>query len=192
MNKYKINPGLAAVLLVASLFAGWGTLLLVALLMLIFCEFDEKTKGIMVRVVSFLVGLSLVSLAWDLIYDGIHLIVDSLDNLIATINSYLDYSNQINILKLEQYLINPATNILSILNSIVNYLLTFAKFGFILAIVAGKPMKGNIITNKINEFVNKVINFINSIEFPVQPQPMQQPVQPQQNVVYPNNQNIQQ
>ena len=38
MNKFKISSGLAAVVLLVSLFAGWSTLLLVTVLMLLFCE----------------------------------------------------------------------------------------------------------------------------------------------------------
>ena len=48
MNKLKINNGLAAIILLASLFAGWQTLLLAVILMLIFCEVNDKVRNLMV------------------------------------------------------------------------------------------------------------------------------------------------
>ena len=44
MNKVKISSGLASVLLLACLFAGWQTMLLVALLMFVFCEVEDKVN----------------------------------------------------------------------------------------------------------------------------------------------------
>ena len=60
MNKLKINNSLAAIILVAALFAGWQTMLLVVLLMLIFCELDDKIKNLATTVIAFLVGLTLI------------------------------------------------------------------------------------------------------------------------------------
>ena len=75
MNKLKINNSLAAIILVASLFAGWQTMLLVVLLMLIFCELDDKIKNLATTVIAFLVGLTLISILWALIYDGVNLLL---------------------------------------------------------------------------------------------------------------------
>ena len=66
MNKLKINNGLAAIILLASLFAGWQTLLLAVILMLIFCEVNDKVRNLMVNVIAFLVGLTLISFACQL------------------------------------------------------------------------------------------------------------------------------
>ena len=179
MSKIKLNPGLASIILLACLFSGWSTLLTVSVLMLLFCEVDDKIKGIAVKVIAFYAGITLVSMAWGLIYDGVDLIVNSIDKLIATINCYLEYPNLIDITKLKLYLISPVQNLLSIADGAIAYLLVFAKFGFIIATLGNKAVKENIVVKKINEFVAKVVNYINSIDVPAQ-QPVQQaqPVQP--------------
>lgn len=164
MSKVKINPGLAAVMLVASLFAGWGTLLMVTVLMLIFCDMEDKVKSVIVRVVSFYIGLTLLSMAWGLIYDGIDLVIDAIAKLVDTINSYLTYPNIIDITKLKAYLFTPVSNIADIANSVIGYLIVFAKFAFIVSIVAGKAAKETFVTKKINEYVAKVVNYINSVD----------------------------
>ena len=198
MNKVKISSGLAAIVLLASLFSGWTILLTVSILMLLFCEMNETIKQVMVKVITFYVGLTIVNLAWELIVDGVNLITSSLNQLIAVINSYL--TEPINIYKLELYLLSPLTNIVSLIDGIVVYLLVFAKFMFIIAILGNKPMKENFIVKKINEFISKAISFINSFEITsanVQQQPVyqnqpniqaQQVVnqQPMQNPNYPN------
>ena len=190
MNKYKISPGLVGIILVASLFSGWSTLLIVAAIILVFCEIDEKVRGMMIRVISFFVGYYLLSLAWSLIYDGVFLVSDSFKSLIEIINSYLSYDNLIDVTKIYTYVFNPITKIVEIMDSVISYLLMFAKYGFILLIISNKPMKNSPITNKINGFVNNVMNFINSIDFPIPQQqtPQQQYQQmPQQYPQQPNN-----
>lgn len=172
MNKVKISTGLAAIVLLASLFSGWTILLTVSVLMLLFCEMNETIKQVMVKVITFYVGLTVVNLAWDLIVDGVGLAISSLNQLIEVINSYL--SEPINIYKLELYLLNPISNIVNILDGIVVYLLVFAKFMFIIAVLGNKPMKENFIVNKINEFINKTITFINSFEINNVQQPVYQ------------------
>lgn len=162
MNRIKINNGLAAAIILLSMFAGWGTLLLVTVLMLIFCETDDKFKGIAIRVIAFMAGLALVGYAWDIIYEGIRLVISGIRTLITTLNYYLD--DPISILKLEQYLINPVNGILTFLNSVVAYLLMLAKFGFVVATLSGKAVKENIVIKKINEYVSKVVNYVSNID----------------------------
>lgn len=161
MNRIKINIGLAAAIILLSMFAGWQTLLIVTVLMLIFCETDEKFKGIAVRVIAFMAGLALVSYAWDILYEGIKLGISGLNTLIATLNYYLD--DPISITKLNQYLINPVSGVLDFLNSGVTYLLMLAKFGFVVATLSGKAVKENIIVKKINEYVSKVVNYVSTM-----------------------------
>lgn len=162
MNRVKISSGLAAIVLLASLFSGWTILLTVTILMLLFCEMNENIKKIMTKIITFYVGLSVINLAWDLIVDGVTLITTSLTRIVSVINSYI--TDPISIYKLEQYLLTPINNIISILDGIVVYLLLFSKFMFIIAVLGNKPMKENFLIKKINEFVSKTINFINSFE----------------------------
>lgn len=178
MSKIKLNPGLAAVILLACLFSGWATLLTVTVLMLLFCEVDDKVKSVAVKVIAFYAGITLVSMAWGLIYDGIDLVIGSIDKLVATINCYLEYPNLIDLSKLNAYLFTPIKNLAGIANSVIGYMLVFAKFGFIIATLANKAVKENFIVKKINDFVAKIVNYINTLDVPVQPA---QPVQPTQN-----------
>lgn len=164
MGKVKVNSGLASVIVLASLFAGWQTLLIVVALLLLFCDMDEKVKGIIVKVVSFYAALALVSLGWGLITDLVDLIIESLDKLIAVVNGYLDYANRIDITKLSVYVLNPVSSLVDIADGIISYLLVFAKFAFIIAVLGNKQVKENPIIKKINEFVEKVVAFINNIE----------------------------
>ncbi|MBO5475218.1 MAG: hypothetical protein J5982_01780 [Bacilli bacterium] len=164
MGKVKVNSGLASVIVLASLFAGWQTLLIVVALLLLFCDMDEKVKGIIVKVVSFYAALALVSLGWGLITDLVDLIIESLDKLIAVVNGYLDYANRIDITKLTAYVLNPVSSLVDIADGIISYLLVFAKFAFIIAVLGNKQVKENPIIKKINEFVEKVVAFINNIE----------------------------
>ena len=75
MGKVKINNNLAALMLVASIFAGWGTLMIVTILMIIFCDLNDKIKPLIIKVVSFMAGITLILLGWDLVSNGIDLIL---------------------------------------------------------------------------------------------------------------------
>lgn len=69
MNKVKINSGLASIILIASLFTGLQSLLLVTVLLFIFTDINDKIQIIAIKVITFYVGITLFSLAWGLIYD---------------------------------------------------------------------------------------------------------------------------
>lgn len=175
MNKLKINTGLAAVALLASLFSGWQTLLIVAVLMLLFCEITDAIKNVMIRVITFYFGIALFTLVWGLIVDGVSLVPELINDLVSIINFYLE--EPISLLKLDLYLFNPILKIVSIADKIVDYLLVLVKFTFILAVLGNKPVKENIIVKKINEFVKKAISYINSFEMQQNyQQPMGQPM----------------
>ena len=175
MGKVKVNSGLASVIVLASLFSGWQTLLIVIALLLLFCDIDDKVKGIIVKVVSFYAAVALVSLGWSLIADLVDLVIDSLNKLIGVINGYLDYGDQIDISKLTGYVLNPIKTLVEIADGIISYLLVFAKFAFIIATLGNKQVKENPMIKKINSFVAKVIAFINNIDMgntaPVNPAP---------------------
>lgn len=170
MNKLKINNGLAAIILLASLFAGWQTLLLVVILMLIFCELNDKIKNLMISVVAFFAGLTLVSLAWSLISDGIDLAFNGIESIVSVINSYLSISNRIDIINLQAKFITPVKTIVTFLDSGVSYLILFTKFAFIVSVLAGTTMKENPFNKKVSEFIQKILNFTNNFEPQVAPQ----------------------
>lgn len=178
MAKVKINPGLACVMLVASLFAGWECLLLVTLLMFIFCEIDERIKSVATKVITFYVGLSIVSLGWSIIVSGVKALTDAITSIVAIINTYRDPLDDI---VSAAKIIAPITNLMDIADSVVEVLLVVAKLGFIISVFTFKPEKSNPLSTKINEYVNKVLNFISgngntSSNTPHEPQ---QPANPQ-------------
>lgn len=165
MTRIKLNSGLASIILLASLFAGWGTLLTVVVLMFLFCDADEKVNGVAIKVITFYAGVSLFTMAWGLIVDGVDLIIASFNSLVGVINGYLE--SPIDLTKLKLYLLNPISSIVNILDGIVLYLVTFAKFSFIVAVLANKELKENIIVKKINEFVTKVVQYVESLDVSV-------------------------
>lgn len=75
-NKIKINPGLASIVLVGAFFAGWQTLLTVIVFMFAFCEVDESAKNVAIKVVTFLVGITVVSVLWNILVDGVGVAID--------------------------------------------------------------------------------------------------------------------
>lgn len=155
MNKSKVNTGIAALLVFASIFAGWDVLLIVSVLLLIFSEFNDKTKDVTVKVISFLAGISIITLGWSLIVNGVDLLFNVIEKFVDIINSYL--SDPITMINLTRYVITPISKLVEIGDKIFDYIIIIIKFKFILDILNNKPMKNNIIT----KFVNKVINFIN-------------------------------
>jgi len=178
MSKLKINSGLLSLVLVTCLFTGWGTMLTVAALVLIFCEMDDKTKNVFVRVVSFYAAITLFNLFWDLITGAISLGIGSIEDVVSVINSWLDVGNQISLGDLDRYLFVPVRGIMDIASSIVSYIIAFVEFKFIVGLFLNKPGKPNFVIKKIEVYVNSVINFVNSFEYG---SGFQQPQQPMYN-----------
>ena len=163
MSKVKLNPGLIGIVLLTSLFAGWETLLIVTALILIFCEVDDKIKSLIVKVVAFFAGLALVTMAWNLIVNGINVIFTGIDDFINIINSYLGYGNQVNVASFNSYLVNPIKYVLDIADKVMQFLFTFVKFAFIVAVLNNKPAKENFVMKKVNQFVDKAVSYVNSL-----------------------------
>lgn len=162
MSKLKINSGLASVILLACLFSGWATFLTIVILMLIFCEISDSVKQVLIRVITFYFGITLLSMAWGLIVDGVNLVIDSFNDFIGIINSYL--TDPISVYKLEAYLLTPIAKVVSLADGIISYLFVFIKFSFILAVLGNKKLKDNFIVIKLNIFVDKVVSFVNSFD----------------------------
>ena len=154
-NKIKLNPGLAAIILLTCLFAGWSTLLTVTVLMFLFCEVDDKVKGVAIKVIAFFAGLTLVSLGWGLIVDGVRYVTTDLNELVNMLN--MAFNTSIDVSGLYRYLLNPLGTIVNILDDAVAFFIALAKFFFIVNVLRNKPMKENVIVKKINEFVGNVV-----------------------------------
>ena len=161
MNKVKVSTGLASLVLVASIFAGLGTMLTVIALLLLFCEVDN-VKGVIVRVLSFYLGLLLFQTLWGILVDGYGVVCSTIDGFIGVINSYLD--KPITISKLHQYLLDPIKSILNICDNIVDFFVVLIKFGFVVSFLEGKVAKENFISKFVNKFIDKAVAFVNGIE----------------------------
>jgi hypothetical protein len=161
MNKVKVSTGLASLVLVASIFAGLGTMLTVIALLLLFCEVDN-IKGVIVRVLSFYLGLLLFQTLWGILVDGYGVVCSTIDGFVNVINSYLD--KPVTITKLHRYLLDPIKSILSICDNIVDFFVVIIKFGFVVSFLEGKVAKENFITKFVNKFVDKAVAFVNGIE----------------------------
>jgi len=205
MSKLKINSGLVSLILVACLFSSWSTMLTVSVLLLLFCEMDERVKNVFVRVLSFFVAVTLFSLLWDLITGGINLGIGSIRDLVDVINSYLTYDKVISLGKFDLYFLVPIQQLIDIADSIISYIIRFVEFGFAVSLFLNKPGKPNFVIKKIEEYINCVINFVNSFEMgslnpnmqsqPAYNQMPQQPVQPMYNgqqPIKPKGQQVQQ
>ena len=138
--------------------------------MLIFCELNDKIKNLMISVIAFFAGLTLVSLAWSLISDGIDLAFNGIESIVSVINSYLSISNRIDIINLQAKFITPVKTIVTFLDSGISYLILFTKFAFIVSVLAGTTMKENPFNKKVSEFIQKILNFTNNFEPQVAPQ----------------------
>ena len=172
MNKIKVNTGIVSLVLLACLFSGWQTMLIVSILLFLFCEVDEKTKQIAIRVITFYVGITLIGLAWDLIEGGVGLILDTIQKVLDLINYYRRSLDILTIAKVS----TPIITVLGIGSSIITYLILLTKFFFILAVLAGKEPKENPFSKQVNNFVSKAVNFINNLNLNI----TQGPVNPQQ------------
>ena len=178
-SKLKINPGLAGIILLACLFSGWQSLLLVVILMLLFCEVDDKIKSLIINVVTFYAAFAIVTTAWDIITGGVNVVLGLITKFLETINSFLDYSDQIDYSNFTNYFLTPVKNLVEMADSVVSFLFLIIKFTFIVSTIQNKPMKENPVSKKINEFTTKIVNYINNV---AQPATTQGTSVPQQNV----------
>lgn len=187
-QKIKLNQGLASIIILASIFAGWQTLLLVTLLMFTFCEVDENTKNIAVKVITFYVGLTIVRVGWGLIADSFDIILEGIGVVVAIINKFLD--------PVDMIILSDYTGIIvegfNLISGIVYLLIRIAEIAFVIMVLTGKPGKENFITKKINEYVNNALNFVSKSteQQPVQPVHQAPPVEPTPPMPNPNNQQM--
>lgn len=167
MNKVKINNGLGSIILIAAFLTGWANLLVVALLMMLFGEIEDSFKGVVVRIVTFVIGYEIVLTGWGLLYnayDGVFInVIDSIQKII------LSYDNTASLEffgKFHMYVLDPIGTVLSCLNSVVQFLAGLAELAFVISIISNKAMKENFVVRFINNYVTKVINYVNAIDFP--------------------------
>lgn len=191
MTKYKFNPAVASLAVIASLFAGWQTTLIVVALIIVFGELDGNTKNIIVRVLSFLLVLTLFSYFWDFIVLLWGYVETIIDGLIGFINSYLPFDKQIDLAKFSLYFLVPINYLVGIADEGVNIIVLGAKIFFAVSLLFGKPIKQNVISTKIGNAMNKIINFVNNFgAAPQQANPAPQQPAPSAPVPPQNNQTV--
>lgn len=174
MKKLKINNALAIILILASMFAGWGTFLLTTLLILIFTELDEKTRNIIASIATFFLSLTIVSLLWDLIVGGTRYILNSADGIVSVINAFRDPLDQIEGLSTKFTI--PVSHIVNIIDNGVNYCFTFVKVFYLIRFFTNKQCTQGKISSYINDYMQAVSNYIYNYDA-VEPTPAAQPVE---------------
>ena len=173
INKIKLSPGVASVILLAAFLGGGTFLFTVAIFFLCFCEVDEKIHNTMVKIFTFFVGLTIVSLGWSVIMSGCNLILDAITKLFVCINNFLDPADIIDYAKF----VTPISSIIDLADGFVTLLIALAKILFVVGVLTGKKGSSNFVSKKIEEYVNKAIIWVQNFTAPVQAAP-QAPAQP--------------
>ncbi len=159
MDKVKINSGLASIMIVASIFAGWQTLLLVVLLMFLFCDVEDKVKDVAIRVITFYVGYYIVSLGWDVIVNCANLVLRAINSFVTTFNSYVDSVDYLIATKITA----PISLVIDIASGVVSIMFILVRIGFVISVLTNKPASQNTLVKKINEYVAKALNYVNGV-----------------------------
>ena len=136
----------------------------------------------------------MLNLLWQIISDGVNLVIFVFNQFIEFLNYYLTTS--INTIDLNKYFIGPVQNIMETLDEIIVYVFVIMKFSFVLSTLAKK----NINIPIVSKYVNKVINYINVTDYNESSNNNQQPQnsngqmfnnnfvnQQGNNIQYPNN-----
>lgn len=126
--------------------------------MLVFAEVEDGVKNVAVKVITFLIGIAIFTMAWGLLVDGIQLIIKSFGDIVGVLNNFTN--EPINTASLYRYILTPVGSITKIADNVVSYLIIFAKFGFIISVLTNKAAKENFVTKKINEYVTNAIDFV--------------------------------
>ena len=186
MSKWKINPNFFALIMVASLFAEWKYMILLAFLVFVLWNDNAKLRKLTIQVVAISSACSLFLLFWNVVESGFS-VVDSVADSINVIITLFDemYTRP----EWVSTLLNIFDKFEALLYNLIMFAVYLAKFSFILAIVkVSEPQKG--IFKKIYEFLNIFTNFVdkklydltnempNHSANPVQPTTPVAPVQP--------------
>lgn len=156
MNKVKLNPGITILILLASFLSGWSTLLIVSIIILAFCETNEKINSVLTKIISFLIIITLVTLGWNVITNAFELFASVIEKFVTIINCYLDIDKTISLVKFNKYFITPINTLLSIITNIITFIISVSKVAFVLFILSGKELKENSITKKVNKLFSKI------------------------------------
>lgn len=173
MSKLKVNPNLAAVLVLVGLFAGWQYMIW-AVLFVFLCEDDENLKSITIKTIALLAACYLFQNVWNLIEGGYGVIYDIIKGIFIIIQS-IDET-----VLMPSFITILFTSILgtvvSIIGSIISLLILFTKISFVISVISNKAF--NKPFSKIDEYLTLFTNYILG---KINPQPSyayQQPAAP--------------
>ena len=151
MNKVKVSSGVASIILIASLFAGIGTTLTVAVLLLLFCDVEDF-KRVLVRVLSFTVALVLFTTIWGLVVNLYDVFLTIIDSFVSFIDSYL--KTPLDVTGLYKYLLTPVKIIINMVDSVVDYIVAIVKIAFVIIFLKKKDVKETFISKFVSNFIN--------------------------------------
>ena len=180
INKIKINPSVACALLVAAFLFGGATLFTVAIFLFCFCEVDDRIQQTAVRVFTFFIGITIVSLGWNLIVKGIGIGTGFIEKLIDLINNVGDAGIEY------QKVMVPLEGFIDLFDRAICLLIELARLVFVVGLLTNRPGKPNFVSKKIDEFVTKAFGWVTNATTPAQPAAAQPapapaaPVPPQQ------------
>lgn len=154
----KINTGIASIMLLASVFAGWQTMLFIGIILFAFCETEEKVRDNAIKIISFLVGFTIVSLGWDLITKCVYFIPDTIRTLVGIINGILPVLSQIHI----DGLLNTIPELFSIADDLVSIVFVLVKLSFVIAVLSGKDTNKFFMSNLFSKYIAKALHYANN------------------------------
>lgn len=156
MKKLKVNENIFALLMFASIFAGWQYLVIVTAFIWAFCETGKSLQNLTVKVIAVFGALAIVDLGWDLIVQGVDMTMGGLNRFFQMLVSW-GVSGDL-VVNANRYAFTPIDLLVQIFGSILAFLLLLARLKFICEIIANKnadtiwPFKG--FANKIEAFAN--------------------------------------
>ena len=160
INKIKINPSVACALLVAAFLFGGATLFTVAIFIFCFCEVDDRIQQTAVRVFTFFIGLTIVSIGWNLIVKGIGIGTGFFAKLFDLINNVGDAGIEY------QKVLVPLDGFIGLFDQAINLLIELARLVFVVSLLTNKPGKPNFVSRKIDEFVTKAFGWVSNVTSP--------------------------
>ena len=151
MNKVKVSTGVASGLLLASLFAGIGSTLIIAVLLLIFCEVEDFKK-VLIRVLSFSVAIVILTTGWSLFVDLYGLFLTIVDSFVQFIDSFL--KTPLDVSGLYKYFLTPVKILINMIDSIFDYVVAIIKLGFVIVLLKKKDVKETFLSKMVSNFIN--------------------------------------
>ena len=156
MKKLKVNENILALLMFASIFAGWQYLVIVTAFIWAFCEAGKSLQNLTVKIISVFGALAIIDLGWDLIVQGVDMSFGGLNRFFQMLVSW-GVSPDL-VVTSNTYVFTPIQLLVQIVGSVVAFLLLLAKLKFIVEILANKDAKTiwpfNGFAKKIEEFAN--------------------------------------